>query len=69
MIRAVQFFSNHHSDDRIKADINAGKIFLLVLEVDGKTEKKREREKKTASEMIRKDECIKNNSDVDWRKQ
>jgi hypothetical protein len=26
---AVQFFSNHHSDDRIKADINAGKIFLL----------------------------------------
>lgn len=30
---AVQFFSNHHSDDRIKADINAGKIFLL--EVDG----------------------------------
>ncbi len=30
---AVQFFSNHHSDDRIKADINAGKIFLL--EIDG----------------------------------
>lgn len=30
---AVQFFSNHHSDDRIIADINAGKIFLL--EVDG----------------------------------
>lgn len=30
---AVQFFSDHHSDDRIKADIDAGKVFLL--EVDG----------------------------------
>ncbi len=30
---AVQFFSDHHSDDRIKEDINAGKVFLL--EVDG----------------------------------
>ncbi len=30
---AVQFFSNHHSDDRIRADIVAGIIFLI--EVDG----------------------------------
>ena len=30
---AVKFFSDHHSDDRIKADIDAGKVFLL--EVDG----------------------------------
>ncbi len=30
---AVQFFSNHHSDERIKADIDSGKVFLL--EVDG----------------------------------
>ena len=30
---AVQFFSNHHSDDRIRADIVAGIVFLI--EVDG----------------------------------
>ena len=30
---AVKFFSDHHSDDRIRADIDAGKVFLL--EVDG----------------------------------
>ena len=30
---AVQFFSNHHSDDRIRADIVAEIIFLI--EVDG----------------------------------
>ena len=30
---AVQFFSNHHSDDRIRADIVAGVLFLI--EVDG----------------------------------
>ena len=30
---AVQFFSNHHSDDRIRADIVAGILFLI--EVDG----------------------------------
>ena len=30
---AVQFFSDHHSDDRIKADIDAGDVYLL--EVDG----------------------------------
>ena len=29
---AVQFFSDHHSEDRIKADIDAEKVF--VLEVD-----------------------------------
>ncbi len=26
---AVQFFSDHHSDDRIKADIDAEKVFVL----------------------------------------
>ena len=31
---AVQFFSDHHSDDRIKADIDAGDVFLL--EADGR---------------------------------
>ena len=30
---AVQFFSNHHSDDRIRADIVAGIVFLI--EEDG----------------------------------
>ena len=30
---AVQFFFNHHSDDRIRADIVAGIVFLI--EVDG----------------------------------
>ncbi len=30
---AVQFFGDHHSDGRIKADIDAGKVYLL--EVDG----------------------------------
>ena len=30
---AVQFFSNHHSDDRIRADIVVGIVFLI--EVDG----------------------------------
>ena len=30
---AVHFFSDHHSDDRIKADIDAGDVYLL--EVDG----------------------------------
>ena len=30
---AVQFFSNHHSDDRIRAGIVAGIVFLI--EVDG----------------------------------
>ena len=29
---AVQFFSDHHSDERIKADIDAGKVFLLEIE-------------------------------------
>ena len=30
---AVQFFSDHHSDDRIKADIDTGDVYLL--EADG----------------------------------
>ena len=30
---AVQFFSDHHSDDRIKVNIYEGKVFLL--EIDG----------------------------------
>ncbi|MBQ9198951.1 MAG: GNAT family N-acetyltransferase [Lachnospiraceae bacterium] len=29
---AVQFFSEHLSDDRIKADIEAGKVFLLEVD-------------------------------------
>ncbi len=28
---AVHFFSDHHSDGRIKADIDAGKVFLLEV--------------------------------------
>ena len=29
---AVQFFSDHHSDERIKADIDARKVFLLEID-------------------------------------
>ena len=32
---AVQFFSDHHSDDRIKADIDAGDVYLLEADGNG----------------------------------